>query len=296
MRSLAEYVLRGRMQAVWVALLFTLIPLVGWMISVVIVGLVTLRKGALEGFWLVLWTAIPSVALAVWGQPSSLLYTVVYGSVLVWILAIVLRERQSWHAVLQVGAVLGALGVLVVHITQPHIVLWWEVQFNQLFQQIDAARYPIDLAPEQLKMIAETMAKYATGVEAVFIVLSGMCSLIVSRWVQAWLFNPGGFRQEFYRIHFGKVEAGVLLLCVLASIAGVGLASDWVPVIAFPFLLAGVSLIHSVVGVSRRPWFWIIGFYVALIILSPYSLFILLTLAFVDSWLNFRNRLGLPFS
>ena len=59
----ASYVMRGRRQAVIVGLLFTILPLFGW-VSNVIVSLVTLRKGAKEGAIVLLWIILPAVVVA----------------------------------------------------------------------------------------------------------------------------------------------------------------------------------------------------------------------------------------
>ena len=57
MRGLAEFIMRGRWQALAVAALGAGSLLFGW-ISASAVALVTLRKGWTEGMWLTLWALL----------------------------------------------------------------------------------------------------------------------------------------------------------------------------------------------------------------------------------------------
>lgn len=291
MRSLAEFVMRGRKEAILVALLGSLIPIFGGMIASTITGLVTLRKGAIEGLWVVAITALPSVGLAFWGKPSLLLYQVLYGTLLVWVLALVLREHRTWRGVLEAAAFLGILGVLAVHLYQPEIAQIWETRFTHLFQLMDMKRYTAQWSPTQLQSLISNMAKYATGTRAAFILLNGLSGLVLARWIQSQLYHPGGFREEFYTIQLGFPETSALILGGLAALANIQIIPDFLPVIVLPFLIAGLSLVHSWANQKKNAWFWIIGFYVLLILSFPYGLALLVLLALFDSGYHFRDRL-----
>ena len=60
MRGLAEFIMRGRWQALAVAVLGAGSLLFGWL-SAAAVALVTLRKGVTDGSWLVLWALLPAL-------------------------------------------------------------------------------------------------------------------------------------------------------------------------------------------------------------------------------------------
>ena len=64
MTALAEFVMRGRFQALLVAVAGSGSLLFCW-ISAAVVALVTLRKGAGEGAWLLMWALLPAGVLAI---------------------------------------------------------------------------------------------------------------------------------------------------------------------------------------------------------------------------------------
>ncbi len=60
MRALAQYVMRGRMQAVIVAAVATGSVLFAWL-GAAVVALVTLRKGTNQGLYVLFWALLPSI-------------------------------------------------------------------------------------------------------------------------------------------------------------------------------------------------------------------------------------------
>jgi uncharacterized protein YybS (DUF2232 family) len=50
-------------------------------------------------------------------------------------------------------------------------------------------------------------------------------------------------------------------------------------------------LVHGVVGRKQLSSNWLVMFYIALVVLGPTLMFLLVVLAFVDSWLDFRGRI-----
>ncbi len=73
MRALAEYVMRGRMQAVIVAAVATGSVLFAW-IGAAVVALVTLRKGTNQGLYVLFWALLPAFIVA-WGGDTGPLTT-----------------------------------------------------------------------------------------------------------------------------------------------------------------------------------------------------------------------------
>ena len=73
MRGLAEFIMRGRWQALGIAVLGSGSLLFGW-ISAAAIALVTLRKGTASGGWLVLWALLPAVIItAMTGDTGSVM-------------------------------------------------------------------------------------------------------------------------------------------------------------------------------------------------------------------------------
>lgn len=288
MRALAEYVLRGRWQAVLVALLFTLIPLFGW-VGVVIMALVTLRKGGKEGFIVLVWIILPVIiGSIVIKDYRYALFDALLGSTVVWLMAIILRNTNSWLLVMQSLVALALSAIIIVHIINPNIYLWWQVHLGQIYDQINMMINNL-IPPEQNKLWAQSSAKIATGLQADFIIFTNLFNLALARWVQALLYNPGGLKKElhFFRLDKSTVIIVAILCLVLIKVPAI---QDSIPVLLLPFICAGFSLIHYLCELTRWDWFWLLGFYILFFVLLVYAIIFLIVMATADVWLNFRRR------
>lgn len=281
----ASYVMRGRRQAVIVGLLFTILPLFGW-VSNVIVSLVTLRKGAKEGAIVLLWIILPAVVVASLGNRLIILYGIIGGSLFTYVLALVLRQTQSWKAVLTASLLLGLLAVLLAHAWIPNITEVWVNQFghyalmvkNQFNVVVDTARL-------------QFFAKFATGFQVAFITLSGLINLILARGFQSMLYNPGQLRPELKTVRLSLWEVLILLLIGLLSFLNIVMAQDAISVVGLIFILAGLSVVHALADLRNVANKWIFLFYVLLVVFFPYVATALVIFAVIDSMFNLRYRL-----
>lgn len=281
----ASYVMRGRRQAVIVGLLFTILPLFGW-VSNVIVSLVTLRKGAKEGAIVLLWIILPAVVVASLGNRLIILYGIIGGSLFTYVLALVLRQTQSWKAVLTASLLLGLLAVLLAHAWIPNITEVWVNQFghyalmikNQFNVVVDTARL-------------QFFAKFATGFQVAFITLSGLINLILARGFQSMIYNPGQLRPELKTVRLSLWEVLILLLIGLLSFLGIVMAQDAISVVGLIFILAGLSVVHALADLRNVANKWIFLFYVLLVVFFPYVAVALVIFAVIDSMFNLRYRL-----
>ncbi len=106
MKALAQFVMRGRFQALLVtvvgagSLLFS--P-----ISAAALALVTLRKGAGEGAWLLFWALLPAGSLVYLYGDSGPLSLLVSTAVLAWVLRATVNLPLAVLACVPMGAVTG---------------------------------------------------------------------------------------------------------------------------------------------------------------------------------------------
>jgi Predicted membrane protein (DUF2232) len=285
LQRFASYVMRGRRQAVVVGLLFTILPLFGW-VSNVIVSLVTLRKGAKEGAIVLLWIILPAVVVASIGNRLIILYGIIGGSLFTYVLALVLRQTQSWKAVLTASLLLGLLAVLLVHAWIPNITQVWINQFDH---------YAL-LVKNQFNVVVDTsrlqfFAKFATGFQVAFITLSVLINLILARGFQSMLYNPGQLRPELKTVRLSLWEVLILLVIGLLSFLGIAIAQDAISVVGLIFVLAGLSAIHALADLRNVANKWIFLFYVLLVVFFPYVAAALIIFAVIDSVFNLRYRL-----
>lgn len=302
MRRFGNFVLSGRWQAVFAALILTLLPLVGW-IGTMILGLVTLRKGPREGAVILFAVMLPDLIWAFMGYPQVLVSNVIYGSVLVYLAALVLRVWASWALVLEISAVLGLLGVLLAHLVSKDINAWWMhfyqqllVQITELLKLVSAGEWKqvLTFYKEALEQpgVLPFLAKLSTGLSIAFNILGSLVNLVLARLWQASLFNPGGLRKELYQIRLHPVCVVVLFVCVFGLALGLNLAWDLLPVVLLVFFSAAISLVHSAAATRIRVWLWLTIFYFSLIMLWPYSAMFLVLLVAFDSLFDMRTRIG----
>ncbi len=285
-RSVAEYVMRGRKQAVLVALLFTVIPLMGW-VADAIVALVTLRQGAKEGAFVLFWVILPGTVLGLMGYRQIWLYSVVGGTAVTYVLALLLRHTGSWGTVLQIGAILGIVAVILAHIIAPDIAQVWAKDFAVYMQSVKQSSLAI--SPQEMQKGQTLLVKIATGLQVALLLLGNLFSLGIARWAQAQLYNPGGLQQELYNIRLGYVAIGILGVVVFGSIVGIDATVDSIPIVLLIFVIAGLSLVHAFFATKNQK-FWIIVFYGLLVMLFPYMIGTLVMLALLDCGWNFRQR------
>ena len=282
----ASYIMRGRQQAVIVGLLFTVVPLLGW-VSNVVISLVTLRKGAKEGAIVLLWVILPVVVVAGLGNPWIALYDIVGGSLFGFLLALVLRQTQSWRKVLEVGMWVGLLAVLLVHLLIPNVSVLWA---KQLGHYAELLKDQLNFAVNTVQL--QSFVNFATGFQVVFLWLGVLINLVLARGLQSMLYNSGQLRPELEAIRLSRWDALVFLLIAMASLQKFGLAQDALPIVLLAFILAGLSVLHAVMRL-RNGFFkgWLFVVYGLLIVFFPYMAGLLIVIALVDVCLDFRQRL-----
>lgn len=300
MRSLAAYILSGRMQAALVVvasalLLLILLPL-GYpfsFLSGAAVALVTLRMGMQQGLLLVLWAV-----LAV-GGVGLLLSNPMPGAVLavglwlpVWAMAVSLRRTARPERSLLLATVYGLMAVLAFHFSMEDPVQWWNDLMQEglqgtLAQKTEAQR---DQLLHKLDLISGLM----TGASAAMLSTSLIGCLMLGRWWQGLLYNPGGFAEEFRRIRMGRpLTLGLLMVVALMSVTEVRqIYQDMLFVLVVPFAVQGLSVVHALVKRRKMHSGWLTALYVLLFIATGQMALLLAFVGAVDNWFDFRRFFG----
>ena len=301
MRALAAYIMKGRLQAILVAasmaVFSLLLPLLSYL-SGATVALVTLRVGLKQGLIVILGAGLATGLLALLTTGTSV-PALVFLLVLwlpVWILALSLKRTARLARSVLLAALFGAALILGVHAGTENPAEWWLKLFEQMMQ--DAAQ---EGATEGLPDIGGALAEISqlmTGVMAAALTMTLVGSLLLGRWWQALLYNPGGFRQEFHGLALGKAAAvvtAVLFLLDSLRVEGVlVLSGDLLIVAGFLFMLQGMAIVHSLVARREASTGWLVGMYVLLVLPMTMAqmLFVLAIAGFGDNFFNFRELLG----
>lgn len=297
MRALAAFIMKGRAQAVPALVGLTVLS---WnfslvsLLSTAAVALPTLRRGTLEGA-LLMALAIGPVALAGWLLLANPIQAAGYTLLLwvpIWIIAVILRESGQLAVALAGAVGLGMLMILGIYlISDDPAGLWLEELRKFLRPMLEQPR-----SAQEAETMARNMtafAHYLTGMVAAGSALTVSLSLLIARWWQAVLFNPGGFRAEFHALRLPSLAAYLwLALLAVAWTAGGGLAEiagNLAIPLFVPYMLAGFAVLHALLAGGSG--FWLVGIYVGLLFASPLVLVIVL-IGFTDTWINWRRRLA----
>ncbi len=284
MRALAQFVMRGPLQASGVAALTTAIPLLFW-VGTAVVGLVILRLGIRQGLNVGLWALLPALGWSWFGQDPTALAVLLE----VMLMTALLRVTSSWDKALCGGTFLAIVTGLVLPQLYPglmDILVQTGVQFYEQYNA-DVAQ---SLGNNLESVIRQTMSASMAGT---YLALAIGMTLLARGW-QAALYNPGGLRTEFHGLRLSPVFAVVFAVTmVIGPVLGLNtVLLAWAA--GTPLFLAGLALVHGVVARKKLSRQWLVMFYVALVLLGPSLMILLVVLAFVDSWLNIRGRINPP--
>ncbi|MES2605600.1 MAG: hypothetical protein V4603_11735 [Pseudomonadota bacterium] len=278
MRGLAEYVMSGRLQAATVAVLFGLIPGLS-VVSGAVVALVILRRGLQDGIQILLWAMLPPGLQWLLGDPSPAF--VLVGVVLA---SLVLRKTQSWQMTSVLIMLAGVLLQLSLPLQQTYIAHSQEIMdtlvANGLSLQVVVDGEVVTATSRQL---VDALLRFYGGYQ----MLMMLGCMLLGRYWQALLYNPGGFRQEFHNLRFDRRLMGVLLVLVALGVYGVSPLNDWLMMFCMVPILNGLAVVHSVVAQRKMGTTWVILAYLLLFIAAPAYVL----LGFVDSAIDIRKRL-----
>ncbi|MFT7133233.1 MAG: hypothetical protein ACI81O_001946 [Cyclobacteriaceae bacterium] len=279
MRALAEFAMRGRLQAVGSVVGLAFLPMGHWL-SAALVALVLLRRGVNDGVVLLLLATLPLVGIyGMSGDPGPLI-----GLMGVACLASVLRSTQAWPQTLAAAVLVSALGSVV---------------FEQLVDaDLDVlVKWYLELASKDANVGTSSAEQEALGRQVIMgLFAMGQAYamigfLVLARWWQSQLYNSGGLRQEFHQLRLPvPIAATLVILLVVCVVLGTPQAIRWVPLLTVPLVMAAIGWVHWLVGIKGFSGHWLGGFYVILIVMYQLVSPLLASLALMDSWFDLRKN------
>lgn len=297
MKALASFVMQTRLRAVTATagfgIGFLLLPPLA-MVSNACLSLVCLRAGLVQALWVGA-GAVGILALLAWVLGLSPLLGVFMGLVQ-WLptvaLAQILRHTASWALTLLGAALLGIGGVLLLHLAVADLPgVWLEILENTLGPFLAQTGMPPVEVSQNLLRAAELMS----GILAMAMVLNMAVALVIARYWQAALYNPGGFAQEFQALQLGRIPALILLALLLGSWLGQSnLLTELALIMLALFFLQGLALVHALCRSLKMHRAWLVSLYVLLLFAFPQMMVILSTFAALDAFVHFRHRLPPP--
>ena len=281
MKALAEFILRGRVQALLVALVGSFFPLV----SSATVALVTLCKGSKEGLLLFLWASLPLVVLQQVGDENMLLTAVSVASLGVVVVAAALHSLYAmWQWTLIATVAVAIICAATFDFLMSADVTELLVVAQQMFESLQSQQADTAIA----SAITEPLV---LGLIAMILAVGCVMSLLIARWWQSAVYNPGGFQEEFHGFTINSKVAVILLVIFLIGRLIPEGYQLWADLALLPFLIAGIALFHSTVKLFGLGGQWVAFLYVGLIFMGKPVTLILVGLGLAESLIDLRSRL-----
>ena len=317
MRSILDYIMRGRARVVAatvvlgflafvlpglaaaIPVLVVLLPFPGYL-SGALLGLVVLRNGPGEGLVVVaLASALFGAACLMLFQtllPMALLLVTFWGPPM--LLCVVLRLTTSQGLALLAAGLLAVVAVVLFHLAVGDTAAWWRSFFDETVVRWLGGSAPSvqmdKVAPlmQRLDLVAPVMA----GIIATGFMFSSFLMTLIARWGHAVLDNPGGFGKEFRELRLDRRVAFAAMVVIgvalFAEDFGGGLGRDVFLVMTAMFLFQGLAVVHSIVASLGVSIGWLVALY-ALLFITPQPILNLLSLTgFADAWMGIRERVA----
>ena len=297
MRGLATFIMAGRVQAVTAAVGFAVLALFLPPVSLLsgaVVGLVTLRLGFSAGVSVAVLSGV-ALSLMGWVTAGSPQFGVLFGLgqwLVPLLFAEVLRRTMSWRLTLQGLLLLTIALVSVAQLVWPDQSQFW----RELLEQIMAdGLAESGLDPVQVEQALDGLAGIMNGILGVSLMLTSALALIVARYWQAALYNPGGFGEEFRELRLGLWPALLALGLIVGAMLVEGpLVGQLALIVVAMFIFQGLALVHGLA--HRLKWHsgWLVALYVLLVVppFSPYAVAMVTAFGVIDSFADFRARVG----
>ncbi len=284
MVRLAQWIMRGRLNALAAAAILGLLPVVGWT-SMAVVALVALRRTLVDALWPLAGALLVALTIHWPGGDVSQLGGVLAALAGALVLA---NSRSLANGLVAVSLVSGLYIVLLMQ--------WVPQQFEPLqtaFQLFLDQLKQTEQLQEETRVMLEQINLRQMVIEGMggMTALSAVAALMLARWLQARLYNPGGFQAEFHRLRLAPAATVALLLGLLIT-RWQSEAAVMVPVLVLPLLVAGLALFHGVVALRGRSNTPLVFFYLTLVLLAGPAFVVLIAAAITDSFVDFRKRIG----
>lgn len=294
LRRFGSYLLAHDRNANIAAFLCALLSLFGipiGFVAIIIVGLVTLRKGWKPGLVVLLWAMLPTVSLLVLRR-FGLFDSLVPRCMAVWLLACLLRKTASLKLSLELCSLLAALAVLIAHFIFPDLLQWWQQALTRVAEHAQTSQMAsvMHITPDQMLDMMQQFAPFATGLLGALVVADLFIQLVLARCWEGMITASGQAAKEFNRVRMGYFSGIAFLLLSIALYWRSPWLIDVYPVLVLPFAVAGLSLLHQIVRCKKGWMISLVLMYLLLFFITIPAALFLAFIGLLDSGYNFRKR------
>ena len=295
MRAFGHYLLSSRLHAIG---LVSLTAVISFYLSSVFIALVVMRRGGKFGIQVIagcLFLVVLAVSLIQQMAVTEVLVNALQAWLPVWCCAMVLRKTESQAAMTMVAGAFGALFVILIYVLVDDVPVWWQSWFNDLLDMVIAGNMTGDAA-DRIERLRGDLAQITPLINPLiisFLVIRVVTVILIGRWWQSKLFNPGGFRKEFYELHLPRfllylalLGLGVLLLGDATQLMPV---RDLLWLLVIMYLFQGIASVHRLVRGRELSSAWLVAMYSFLVILFPHMIVFVACIGMADSWMRTKK-------
>lgn len=298
LKSFAGFVMRSPLTAAMVvamsAILAFILPPATSLISFLSgasLSLVTLRRGPKDGLLVVglstvIFTILVLPFIGTIGLTVAILFVL---WIPLWLLSIVLRITVSLSLVITLALVLLSFIVSMIHLIIGDLASWWRIFLIDTFTRIGPEPGP------ELSQLIDGLSQVMTGLVTAGILIGLIGNLLLARWWQSLLYNPGGFADEFLKLRLhplvGVIALGVIYVTQFGPSALESLGIDLVVIMMAVFFIIGLAVIHGINANFGEPVGWLIGIYVLTFIFPRQMMTILAATGLADTWVDLRGKI-----
>jgi hypothetical protein len=144
---------------------------------------------------------------------------------------------------------------------------------------------------EELEAALIMLAPFLTGLLAGIFLLTMVLSLVIARYWQALLFNPGAFGPEFRSLQLGReLSIAIVVLVLVGQFANAPVALELAFILGVLFFLQGLAVMHGLTHAQNMSNFWLAGMYVLLVVAMPQMFLLLAAVGAIDGVARLRER------
>ncbi len=289
MKFLASYVMRGPTQALNISALFGILSIQILPAAILcsgVVALYVLRKGHKKAL-IVVFATIAISYLAnqfIPNRPGLDFPIVILLLIPVWISALILRATESQGLAISAAIFCAALFAVSIELYSGNAIQWWSEWLETAVTGVKNTSYQGFVDSGSLKIM--------NGLIASVLGISIVISLLLGRWLQAMLYNPGGFAIEFSNLivpkRFLYFIGLILLICFLIN---KNLFNDLLIVFSIIYFFQGLAILHFYVEKNKLSKSMLLPVYLLIFFLPQYAIIGLAGAGVMDPFLNFRKQL-----
>lgn len=280
-RALAAWFVEHPWRAAVVAACLGMMSLQGAVLFVVLASavpvLVILERGVQAGMNVMLAGCAAIIGTLLWFQ-QPLWFGLAYAAAILGLpvlLGGLLRRFGSLNLVFQATLALALLGLGLVFMLLPEPTAIWSPLLKQASAALLEAGFELDA------QLVERLSQAMWGAFVALLVLANLSAVLLARWWQSLLHEPGAFGREFRELRSGLVVGTLVIAVSLASLfADFAWLDSMAWVAMMGLALQGLAAAHRRKAEGHLQRGWLVAIYVMLIV----PLFSFITVALLAGW------------